>query len=66
VVLFDNKGAYSKIKLSGLAAALDKLNGNVGAKWFAVDTYSTYSYKMSTAYPYPMLREHCGDWAPVA
>lgn len=66
VAFFSNKGKYSLIKLAGLKEALDDLSNNVGAKWYVTGTFGSYPYKMSTAYPYPMLREHCGDWAPVS
>ena len=63
VVLFDSNGNYSKITPVELTSAYGILGEDAAHKWFIPGTYSSYSYSMSASYPYPMLREHGGNWA---
>ena len=63
VAIFDNTGKYSKITPVDLTSAYGTLSNTASIKWYAPGTYNAYAYSMSGAYPYPMLRDHSGDWA---
>lgn len=63
VTLFDNRGASSKMTQNDLTTAYNKLATTNNNQWSQPGKYETYSYGMVAGYCYPMLREHCGNWA---
>lgn len=62
VVLFSASGTYSTCYPSDLAAALSQLNTDSTVRWMTAGSYRSYPYSINGSYPYPMLREHCGNW----
>lgn len=63
VTLIDHQGQQSKLSLTELNSALGKLNGGTMGKWQIPGAYAGYPYTQIASYPFPMLREHCGDWS---
>ncbi len=63
VALFDHQGNYTTMRPSELTSAFGKLNGDTVGKWYIPGTYAGYPYSQTGGYPFPMLREHCGDWS---
>ena len=63
VTLFDSDGNYQgSVTLTALTTAYSKLaKGN--DRWFEPGVKEAYSFGMTGSYPYPMLRNHYGDWA---
>ncbi len=63
VTLFDNKGICSKMTLNDLTTAYSKLATTNNNQWSQPGKFSAYSNGIVVGYCYPMLREHCGNWA---
>ncbi len=70
LVLFDFDGVPSTISTFTLAQpmTLNKLTGGSGRSvWVSGTSCDAYSYDAGlTNYPYPMLREHYGDWPEIS
>ncbi len=63
VLLIDSQGKLSDIRLSELNSTLGKLNGGTMGVWQIPGAYAGYPYSQIGGYPFPMLRDHCGDWS---
>lgn len=67
VLVYDSGKNILTLSLLDEAFTPELLNGQQGSAWFAPGSFDAlpFSSLLPKFYPYPMLRIHWGDWAPV-